>query len=209
MSHESSALGSTMPTVDTQTLGIGIAAISAAVSAFSAYTSRQSVDRSHRPFVWPEISRKSADGREVLRVRLHNDGSGAAYDVRWSVGSVMEGRRGKIVEDARLTADNVSRVIRAFGPGEIRPQMDGWNGRSLCPKTMSGGSWFVGPIQRGCVGRSPNKGHRCCGRSLGAFGPGLGRCGAHRATGSALACHTRGQTARVAVCLASQVEGCP
>jgi len=114
--------------VEAQTVGIGLAAVSAAVSAFSAYTSRQAVDRSHRPFVWPAISNsRDPDGQHVLRIRLHNDGSGTAYDVRWSVGSVTEGRKGDIVDDVRLTSDNVSQVIRALRPGEVLPPAEaGW-----------------------------------------------------------------------------------
>lgn len=114
-----------MAHVDSQTVGIGIAAISASVSAFSAYTSRQAVDRSHWPLVWPEIEhRDDEEGRHVLLIRLHNDGSGTAYDVRWSVGSVTLNRRDKVVIDAPLTTDNVSRVIRAIGASENRPAAD-------------------------------------------------------------------------------------
>lgn len=114
-----------MPAMEAQTIGIGLAAASAAVSAFSAYTSRQAVDRSHRPFVWPTISQQRGhDGRTILSIRLHNDGSGTAFDVRWSLGSVTEGLRGKTVDDVRLIEDNVSRVVRALRPGEAHPALD-------------------------------------------------------------------------------------
>lgn len=66
-----------------ETVAVAIAAVSAIASAASAYTNRQAVDRAHQAFVWPAMSRsRDPDGRDVLLVRLHNDGAGTAYDVR-------------------------------------------------------------------------------------------------------------------------------
>lgn len=111
--------------MEAETIGVGIAALAAASSAFSAYTSRQAVDRAHRPFVWPAISTgRDPGGPSVVRVRLHNDGQGTAYDVRWSVGTMMEAHDGSLEEDAAFTDEHVSSVIRAIRPGEVVPPQD-------------------------------------------------------------------------------------
>jgi hypothetical protein len=111
--------------MNAETIGVGIAAISAAASAVSAHASRTAVDRSHRAFVWPVISHTTdPEGRRVLRLRLHNDGPGAGYDVRWAVGSVTAGEHDNVVDDLRLTADTVSDVIRALRPEEVLPPSD-------------------------------------------------------------------------------------
>ena len=63
----------------------------------------------------------------MVRVRLHNDGAGTAYDVRWSVGSLMESETGEIIHDEAFTADHISQVIRAMRPSEVLPPPeDGW-----------------------------------------------------------------------------------
>jgi hypothetical protein len=114
--------------VEAETVAVAIAAISAIASAISAYTNRQSVDRAHRPFVWPAISHKGdPDGSHVLLVRLHNDGAGTAYDVRWSIATLMLDQNDNAVEDRLFEDEHVSQVIRAVRAGEILPPQDqGW-----------------------------------------------------------------------------------
>lgn len=109
-----------------ESASVAIAAAAASASAVSAYVNRQAVDRGSRSFVWPAVShRLDPDGRHVLLVRLHNDGAGAAYDVRWSVGlAVVDGDP---VNVDRYARDNASQVIRAMRPGEVLPPPDdGW-----------------------------------------------------------------------------------
>lgn len=114
--------------MNTETVGVAVAAVAATASWLSAYTNRQAVDRAHRAFVWPVISHGlDQEGRRLLRVRLVNDGAGAAFDVRWSVGSVAETEHGRAVNDQRLTAQNVSLVIRAIRPGEAVPPEPNWS----------------------------------------------------------------------------------
>jgi hypothetical protein len=110
-----------------ETVGVAIAAAAATASWISAYISRQSVDRANRAFVWPAIShRLDNDGRHLLLVRFQNDGAGTAYNVRWSVGTVMDNRRGKTVNDHLWTAEHVSLVVRAVRPGEAVPPEPDW-----------------------------------------------------------------------------------
>jgi hypothetical protein len=90
------------------------------------------VDRAHRPFVWPAISHGRDGEQRILKVRLHNDGSGTAFDVRYSMGSVTVDQHDRVVEDAQLTKDAMSLVIRALKPGESNPEVDGqWLERAL------------------------------------------------------------------------------
>jgi hypothetical protein len=112
--------------MNADTAGVLIAAIAATASAISAYTSRQSVDRANRPFVWPAISQaKDHDGANLVRVRLHNDGSGTAFDVRWSIGTVAVGPKDEIKVDDKFSEQYKSHVIRALRPGESLPPEDG------------------------------------------------------------------------------------
>jgi hypothetical protein len=61
----------------------------------------------------------------VLLVRLHNDGAGTAYDVRWSVGLPAVG--GDPVDVDRHARDHASQVIRAMRAGEVLPPPgEGW-----------------------------------------------------------------------------------
>lgn len=68
------------------------AAVSAIAAAISARSSRQAVVRSHAPFVWPSIAiRGPVLGLHQVGVRLHNDGPGVAFNVRFSVANKQEG----------------------------------------------------------------------------------------------------------------------
>jgi hypothetical protein len=75
--------------VDIQAISISIAAIAAISAAASARFSKRAVERNHTPFVWPSISIRSVGGPESRQhevgVRLHNDGSGAAFRVRFAI----------------------------------------------------------------------------------------------------------------------------
>lgn len=118
--------------MNTELIAISIAAASAAASAVSAYTSRQAVERAHRPFVWPAIAHDNDDGQRVLKVRLHNDGPGTAFHVRYSMGSVTADQHDAVAEDTQLTKDAMSLVIRALKSGESSPIKDGhWLERAL------------------------------------------------------------------------------
>lgn len=111
--------------MDSSTIAIGLAAVSAAAAAVSAVATKQSVERSHRPFVWPAISHGSDGGTRVLRVRLHNDGAGVAYDVRWSFGTIIESSPGTYDENREDAKTEASLAIRAIRPGESVPPR-GW-----------------------------------------------------------------------------------
>lgn len=113
--------------MDGATVAIAIAAVSATAAAVSAIASRQSVDRAHRPFVWPAISHASEAGTRILRIRLHNDGAGSAFDVRWSFGTIIESGPLEYGENRDQMAREASLAIRAIRPGEsVPPKSDGW-----------------------------------------------------------------------------------
>lgn len=104
-------------------IAIAFASVSAVAAAVSAVATRQSVDRAHRPFVWPAISHGTDGEARILRVRLHNDGAGTAYEVRWSFGSLAETQGGEFVE----AREEASMAIRAIRAGESVPPEDcGW-----------------------------------------------------------------------------------
>jgi hypothetical protein len=108
-------------------IAIGIAALSAVAAAVSAIATRQSVDRAHRPFVWPAISHGRDGDATVVRVRLHNDGAGTAYEVRWAFGTLAETQEGEFVEDSQGAAEQASMAIRAVRAGEsVPPEDSGW-----------------------------------------------------------------------------------
>lgn len=90
------------------------AAASAVAAAVSARTSRQAVTRANAPFVWPAITVLSEYGESVTRhvfgVRLHNDGPGVAFDVRFSVSAAEHG-----------SDEYVPPPIRAMRSGEQVP----------------------------------------------------------------------------------------
>jgi hypothetical protein len=75
--------------MNAQTASAVAAAISAIAAATSAWFSRRAVERTHAPFIWPAISIRSAGGsnsrQHEVGVRLHNDGSGAAFNVRFAI----------------------------------------------------------------------------------------------------------------------------
>ena len=126
------ALKTGEPLVDVELVAVAVAAISATASAASAHASRQSVDRAHRAFVWPEIRVPKDYGQaEPLRVQLRNDGPGVAYDVRWSVGSLApkpgeDWESGNVVHDDDWARKNASLVERAMPAGDTRPGDGGW-----------------------------------------------------------------------------------
>lgn len=108
-------------------VAVAFAAVSAIAAAVSAVATRQSVDRAHRPFVWPAISHGTDGDTSVLRVRLHNDGAGTAYEVRWSFGALMETQEGEFVEDSKGAAEQASLAVRAIRAGEsVPPEDSGW-----------------------------------------------------------------------------------
>lgn len=99
--------------------------MSATASAASAYINRQSVDRANEAFVWAAISYESdGQGRQVLRIKLHNDGSGTAFDVRWSVSIPGIDQHDELITDPAGVARSASAVIRAMRPGEVCPPAD-------------------------------------------------------------------------------------
>jgi len=102
-------------------VAVAFAAVSAIAAAVSAVATRQSVDRAHRPFVWPAISHDADGETSILRVRLHNDGAGTAYEVRWSFGALMESQEGEFVEDSKGAAEQASMAVRAIRAGESDP----------------------------------------------------------------------------------------
>jgi hypothetical protein len=109
------------------TIAIALAAGSAVAAAVSAVASRKSVERAHRPFVWPAIFHGSDGDTPVLRIRLHNDGAGVAYDVRWSFGTIVETSPGSYDEDRDEARQEASLAIRAIRPGEsVPPEDHGW-----------------------------------------------------------------------------------
>jgi hypothetical protein len=87
-------------------LPTSIAAFAAVAAAVSAWFSRQALERSHRPYVWPEWKLLPPGGEAVeeregesddayferfkatkfrVGVRLHNDGPGIALDPMWTI----------------------------------------------------------------------------------------------------------------------------
>lgn len=77
--------------------------------------------------MWPAISHGTDGEARILRVRLHNDGAGTAYEVRWSFGSLAETQEGGFVEDSKGAAGQASMAIRAIRAGEsVPPEESGW-----------------------------------------------------------------------------------
>ena len=108
-------------------IAIAIAAVSAVAAAISALATRQAVERAHRPFVWPAISHATDGDTRILRIRLHNDGAGTAYEVRWSFGTLIETQPGEFDENREAAAVQASLTIRAIRPGEsVPPEGSGW-----------------------------------------------------------------------------------
>lgn len=97
-------------TVDAPTIAAVASSLSAMMAAVSARSSRQAVTRSNAPFVWPALRIGSRrDGRFPFYVRLHNDGPGVGFNVRFTV---------------RTEADGYGYVIppiRAMRSGEVVP----------------------------------------------------------------------------------------
>lgn len=101
------------------------AAVSAIAAAVAAWSSRASVERAHRPFVYGEPAIKSRptepDGGggflssepSHIAGRVHNDGTGVALDVRFRHEAVDGSWYGEPIPPAR-----------AMQPGEAIPPMD-------------------------------------------------------------------------------------
>lgn len=106
----------------------GVAALSAIAASIAARASRQSVSRAHRPFVWPEvhIRRRTETGFTPLRVRLHNDGPGTAYDVSCSIGprATPTPERLRRWHRRRVLLGYAIPPVRAMRPGEAVPPRD-------------------------------------------------------------------------------------
>jgi hypothetical protein len=108
----------------------GAGAVSAAAAALSARASRQAVVRAHRPFVWAEIhvvKGRRDDKMWLAKLRLHNDGPGAAFDVSAAVGPhyVYERvRRHWWQVWSRTLSGYATPPIRAMRPGEAVPPRD-------------------------------------------------------------------------------------
>jgi hypothetical protein len=72
-------------------VGIGVAAVAAIAAAVSAWWSARGVELSHRPYVYGERSSRDQGG---VTVGLHNDGTGAAFEVRCRLGTAEGGPNG-------------------------------------------------------------------------------------------------------------------
>lgn len=72
--------------MDATTVAAVASSLSAMMAAVSARSSRQAVTRANAPFVWPALRIGSRrDGRFPFYVRLHNDGPGVGFNVRFAV----------------------------------------------------------------------------------------------------------------------------
>lgn len=72
----------------TAIVATGLAAASAVAAAVSARSSHRAVTQAHTPFVWPSTAvRGPTLGQHNVAVRLHNDGPGVAFNVRFAVAS--------------------------------------------------------------------------------------------------------------------------
>ncbi len=89
------------------------AAFSATAAAVSAWSSRQNVDRAHRPFVYGEPAVRSHDELPMVRIQLFSDGSAPGREVR----TRLEAADGK-------WAGSVGGPIRALPVGEERATYD-------------------------------------------------------------------------------------
>jgi len=92
------------------------------------------VERAHRAFVWPEIRLPKA--QTPLGIRLRNDGTGVAYNVRWSLGTLApkpghDWESGKVVADYEWARQNHSLVKRAMKPGDSHPSAEGWTDKKI------------------------------------------------------------------------------
>jgi hypothetical protein len=95
----------------TATVATGLAAVSAVAAAISARSSHRAVTQAHTPFVWPSIAvRGPALGQHIIGVRLHNDGPGVAFNVRFAV-----------VSDHQDYSEYAIAPIPAVRPGEQIP----------------------------------------------------------------------------------------
>lgn len=124
-------------------IALALAAVSAIAAAVSAVSTRQSVERAHRPYVWPAISHDRDGDRRVLRVRLHNDGAGTAYEVRWSFQTLVESKEGEWTPDEQGAAKEASLAIRALRSGESLPPGDGKWLEKAVPLPPDEIGWFL------------------------------------------------------------------
>lgn len=167
-------------------VAIAFAAVSAIAAAVSAASMRQSVDRAHRPFVWPAISHGRDGEARVLRVRLHNDGSGTAYEVRWSFGTLAETQEGEFVEDRQGAAERASLAIRAIRAGEsVPPEGSGWLEKEIqLPPDDVGWILVRWSDAGGIRWEVSDQGLRLRAADHASSGDGNGSCGDRRRTGS-------------------------
>lgn len=75
--------------MDAQGLVVGAALTAAVASAVSAWFAGRAIERAHAPLVWPSIDIHLGVPQppHAVRVRLHNDGSGTAFNVRFAIGT--------------------------------------------------------------------------------------------------------------------------
>jgi hypothetical protein len=123
-------------------LPTAIATAAAVAALLSVWFSRQAVERSHRPYVWPEWRLEPDDPESVatdaeaaddeseeearaayerlkeeryrVLVRLHNDGPGVALDAQWSVERAYRPRRLRVWELRSLQPLRTRRQLRAM-----------------------------------------------------------------------------------------------
>jgi hypothetical protein len=111
----------------TAVVAAGASTASAAAAWLGALANRRSVERAHRPFVWPDLEiRHSVGTRESwldVRVRLHSDGPGTAFDVSCTIDPDLlptayrhPRRFSRPVASGRSTPP-----VRAMRPGTVVP----------------------------------------------------------------------------------------
>jgi hypothetical protein len=112
-------------------IGTGLAAIGAIAAAVSARASARNVALSNRPYVYGEQGFSSASRSPALR--LHNDGSGAAVEVRYRTGAPRAGY------------SEWSEPVRAMRPGEITPPPEAEGFLAETPRDSNGTAieWFI------------------------------------------------------------------
>jgi hypothetical protein len=134
-----------MGNVDAPTVAAVASSLSAFAAAVSARSSRQAVTRSNAPFVWPALRIGSRDsGVFSFYVRLHNDGPGVAFNVRFTV-RTREDEHGYVIPPIR--AMRSGEVVPPHPEPQEQPIRDAEDGSReyavAGPRSLDAPSWVV------------------------------------------------------------------
>jgi len=130
----------------------GASTASATAAWLSALASRRSVERAHRPFVWPELDIRPELGERRsyldVRVRLHSDGPGTAFDVSCTIDPELlptAERHPRWFSRRVLLSGHSTPPVRAMRPGTVVPATpaDDEDGTFRLRFELPDGAWWA------------------------------------------------------------------